>query len=145
MFCAKLIKRGIATDFEIFVEDDTAVFQPVDAAHDNGLFEFEPRNAISQQAARTVMAIIDMHFITSDAHIFGGGEPRRPRTDHADRLPTRRAGHNRFDPAFFPRRIRNELFDRTDRDRAVARKFDDTITFAQAILRADAAADFGHR
>src|SRR3546814_6280937 len=59
-------------------------------------------------------------------------------------LPAIRAGHEWLDPTFFPCGIRDELFNRTDGDGAVAGKFNDAIALAQAILRTDATADLGH-
>ena len=145
MLCTQFVERCVAADFETFMEDDAARFQPINAAHDNRLFEFEARNTISQQAPCAVMPVVNMDFIPGDAHIFGSGKARWPRANNTDRLSARGPRDDGFDPAFFPCRIGDEFFDRADRHRAVARKFDDAIALAQAILRADAAADFGHR
>src|SRR3546814_7264339 len=63
--------------------------------------------------------------------------------DDANGLPAIRAGHEWLDPTFFPCGIRDELFNRTDGDGAVAGKFNDAIALAQAILRKEATADLG--
>src|SRR3546814_2022914 len=85
-----------------------------------------------------------MDLIAGRTQIFRAAQPRRPGADHADRLPARGPGVERLDPAFIPRGIGDELFDRADRDRAVAGEFGDAIALAQPILWADAATNFGH-
>ncbi|MCY1171583.1 hypothetical protein D9M73_116970 [compost metagenome] len=144
MTLAQFVERGITANLEIFVEDDAARLQPIDPAHDDGLFQLEAGDAIGQQPACTIVTIIDVYVIAARAQIFGGAEACGACADHADRLAARRAGHERLDPAFFPGGIGDELFDRSDRHRAMAGKFDDAIAFAQPVLRADAAANLGH-
>ena len=87
MLLTQIIKGGVAPNFEVIVENDPACFQPVDTAHDDGLFELEARNTISQQAARAVMPVVNMDLIASHAHIFGGSEACGASADNADRLP----------------------------------------------------------
>src|SRR3546814_14980712 len=98
----------------------------------------------AQQAAHTVVPVVDMHFISRLAQIFRRGETCGTSADDANGLPAIRAGHEWLDPTFFPCGIRDELFNRTDGDGAVAGKFNDAIALAQAILRTDATADLGH-
>ena len=140
----QLLHGRVAPDLETFVEDDAAVLQPLDAAHDDVLFQLEAGNAIGQQAAGAIVPVIDMHLMPRRAQIFGGGEAGRPRADHTNRLAGGAAGHQRLDPAFLPGGVGDEFFDAADGDGAMAGKFDNAIAFAQPILRADAAADFGH-
>jgi hypothetical protein len=141
---AQIIERCVTPDIEPFVKDDAARLQPVDAAHDDLFLKLEAGNAIRKEAARAVMPVIDMQVIARDVEIFGGAEPRWSRTDNPDRLAARPPRRQRLDPALFPRGIGDVFFNRADGDGTVARKFDDAIAFAQAILWADAAADFGH-
>ena len=144
MLVAQLFQRGILAHRKAFVEDDAAILQPIDAAHDHILFQLEAGDAIGQQAAAAIMPVIDMHLIARDAQIFGGGKARWPRADHADRLAAIRPRLHRLHPAFGPGGVGDIFFDRSDGDRAVTGKFDHAIAFAQAVLRADAPADFRH-
>ena len=126
------------------MEADPAVLEPLDPAHDHFFFQLETRNAVSQQPAGAVVAVVDMHVIAGDPQIFGGGQPGWPGTDDADRLAFGATGLQRFDPTFFPGGVGDIFFHRTDGDRAVTGKFDHAIALAQAVLRADAATDFRH-
>ena len=144
MLGTQLFHAGVTADLEPFVEDDAAILEALDAAHDDILFQLESGDAIGQQAAGAVVPVIDMDFIARDAQIFGGGEAGGAGADDADRLAARGAGDERFDPAFLPGGVGDELFHRADGDRSVAGKFDHAIAFAQTVLRADAAADFRH-
>src|SRR3546814_6441922 len=76
-----------------------------------------------------------MHFIARLAQIFRRGETCGTSADDANGLPAIRAGHEWPDPTFFPCGIRDELFNRTDGDGAVAGKFNDATALAQAIPR----------
>ena len=144
MLFAQLLHGRVAADLETVMEDNAAILQALDAAHDHVLFQFEAGNAIGQQPAGAVMPVIDMHLIARDAQIFGGCEARRTRADDADRLSRSLAGDERFDPAFLPGGVGDEFFHAADGDGAVPGKFDDAIAFAQSVLRADASAYFGH-
>ena len=54
-----------------------------------------------------------------------------------------RRGRDRLDPALLPRGVGDVFLHRADGHGAVARLLDHAIAFAQAVLRADAAADLG--
>ena len=144
MAATQIVQRRVDPDRKALMEHDPRRGQTLDAAHDDGLFQLEPGNAIGQQPARTVMAVVDMHLIAVAAQIFRRGQPRGARTDHPHRLPAGTARDQRLDPAVFPGGVGDEFLDRADRHRAVAREFDHAIALAQSVLWADAAADLGH-
>ena len=143
---AELGQRRVAADLEILVEGDAAVGESSDAAPDDLLFELEAGDAVGEETARPVVAIVDVDVIALDPERFGGAQAGRAGADDADRL----AGaigerRERRDPALLPRGVGDELLDRADGDRAVTGELDYAIAFAQPVLRADAAADLGHR
>src|SRR5262249_30206232 len=90
------------------------------------------------------IAVIDRDLVTGGAQLIRGGEARGTGADDADALLQLARWLDRLHPAFFPGCVGDVALDRADRDGAVARLLDDTATFAQAILRANAAADFRH-
>src|SRR3546814_6184852 len=141
MLLAQRVQCRVLADREAEMEMDAALDEPVDAAHHHILLELEARDAIGEESARTVVAVIDMHLMPRGAQIFGSGQARGPRADDADRLAGRGALVHRFDPALGPSGVGDIFFDAAARHRAMARKFDDAIAFAQPVLRADAAAD----
>src|SRR3546814_10593190 len=145
MLLARRVKRRILADREAQMELDAALDEPVDAAHHDLLLQLEARDAIGEEPARAVVAVIDMDLMPRGAQIFRSGQPRRTRADDADRLAGRGADVQRLDPAFGPGGVGDIFLDAADRHRAMARKFDHAIAFAQAILRAESAADTGNR
>src|SRR3546814_6003425 len=139
MLLAQRVKRRILADREAEMKMDAALDEPVDAAHHDLLLQLEAGDAIGEEPARAVVAVIDMHLMPLRAQIFGRGQARRTRADHTDRLAGRRADVQRLDPAFGPGGVGDIFLDAAARTRAMTRKFDHAIAFAQAILRADAA------
>ncbi len=145
MALAQLRQRRVAADLKAFMEMDARCAETLDATGDDLLLQLEAGDAIDEQAAGAIMPVIDMHLIAMAPQIFGRRQSRRPRTDDADRLVRAVAdGDDRLDPTFLPGGVGDELLDRADGDRAMARKFDHAIALAESILRADAAADLGH-
>ena len=144
MLAAQLFQRRVPADLEALMKDDAAILEALHAAHHDILFQLEAGNAVSQQAARAVVPVIDMHLMARDAQIFRCREARGASADDRDRLARGLARRDRLDPAFLPGGVGDELLHAADGDSAMARKFDHAIAFAQAILRADAAADFRH-
>src|SRR3546814_3665619 len=77
------------------MKDDAPLRQAIDATLDDMLFQLEARDAIGQQAAHTVVPVVDMHFISRLAQIFRRGETCGTSADDANGLPAIRAGHER--------------------------------------------------
>ena len=140
----ELVEGRIAAHFEIQLEGDPALFEPLDAALDDILLQLEVRDAIDEEPAGAVMAVIDRHLVAFAAQLFGCGQTRGPGADDADRLGALAARPERLHPAALPGRVGDVFLDRTDRHRPMAGLFDDAIAFAQPVLRADAAADLRH-
>ena len=144
MLGAQLVERSITTHLEIEMKYDARSLQAIDPAHHHILFQLETGDAVSEQAACAIIAIVDVNLITGDTQLLGRGQSTRACADDADRLAAGRACFDWFDPAFGPGGIGDVFFDAANGNRAMARKLDNAIAFAQPILRADATADFGH-
>src|SRR3546814_20993779 len=89
MLLAQRVQCRVLADREAEMEMDAALDEPVDAAHHHILLELEARDAIGEESARTVVAVIDMHLMPRGAQIFGRGQARGPRADDPDRLAGR--------------------------------------------------------
>jgi hypothetical protein len=142
MLGSQVGEAGVTANLEIRVEDDARVGQQLDPAADDVLFQLEAWNAIDQQAAHAVVTVIDMDVVALGAQFLGGGQTGGAGADDPDRLAILTGGRARLDPALLPRGVVDVFLDRTDGDGAVGRLLDHAIAFAQAILRADATADF---
>ncbi len=59
MFRAQLIERGVTADFEIQLEFDAAIGEPLHAALHDFFLQLEVRDAVDQQSARAVVAVVD--------------------------------------------------------------------------------------
>src|SRR3546814_10279606 len=110
MTLAQLVHGGVAADFEILMKDDAPLRQAIDATLDDMLFQLEARDAIGQQAAHTVVPVVDMNFISRIAQIFRRGETCGTSADDANGLPESRAGHKWTDTTFFTCGNSDELF-----------------------------------
>ena len=129
MAILQLFKGNIAANLAIQLKLDTALFQQLCASFDNFLFQLEARNAIDQQAAHPVIAIIDHHLIAFAAQDIGRSQTRRPCPNNTDRLIALGHNLNRLYPAFFKGGFGNIFFHRTDSDR-LKTLFDNAIAFA---------------
>src|SRR5262249_21235241 len=94
--------------------------------------------------AGAVVAVIYRDLVAGGAQLVGGGKTGRARSDDADALLQLAHRFDRLDPAFLPGRVGDVALDCADGDGAVAGLLDDAAALPQAILRADAAADFRH-
>ena len=86
MAVADFLQCGIPADFKISVEFDTALFEQVDTALDDVFFQLEIGDAVYQQAADPVVAVIDMHLVAFASQLIGSGHAGGPAADDADRL-----------------------------------------------------------
>ena len=125
-------------------ERHAAGLELVVAAHHHVLLELEARDAVDQQPAGPVVAVVDRHL---DARAAAACPPPRGPPGPAPMMPTlsgRSATRpDRLHPALLPGGVGDVLLDRADRHRAVARLLDDAVALAEPVLRADAAADLG--
>ena len=142
---AQLVQAGVAADLEAEFELDAAIGQAGGAPLDHVLFQLEAGDAVDQQAAGAVVTVVDGDVITGFAQPLGGGQARGAGADDPDRLAAGGTGAQGLDPAFLPGLVGQVAFDRADGDGAVAGLLDGAGALAQAVLRADAAADLRHR
>src|SRR5690606_26429114 len=108
------------------------------------LLQLEIGDAVYEKPACAVVTIVNGNLVAQRAQLFGGGEPGRTRADNRDMLRAFDPGTERLHPALLPGGIGEELFNRADGHRAVARLLDDATALAQLVLRADTAADLRH-
>src|SRR5262249_6033297 len=104
--------------------------------------ELEVGDAVDQQAADAVVAVVDRDLVALAAQLLGGGETGRAGADDADAFGSLAPRLDGPHPALVPGRVGGEVFDRADGDRFKT-LLDDAVAFAQPVLRADAAADLG--
>ena len=71
----------------------TAIDQTLRAACDDFFFQLEVRNAVDEQSADAVVAIVHGHLIAARAQTLRRGEPRRSRADNADAFAALAARH----------------------------------------------------
>ena len=145
MLAAQILEAHVAPDIAIHHKLYAALGQTLGAANDDFLFELEVRDAIDQQAADAVVAVVHGDLVALHAqHLRCGHAAGTCANDpYAFLALARRV--DRGDPAVPERGLGDVALDRADRDRAMARLFDDAIALAQPVLRADAPAYFRHR
>src|SRR5580658_10876696 len=106
----------IAADLETRVKDHAAGLEQSVPAGDDPLVELEIGDAVDEEPADPVVAIVDMDLIALAAQLFGGSEAARSGADDRDRLrPFSRRGGG-LDPAAIPGGVGDVFLDRTDRD-----------------------------
>src|SRR4051794_10541246 len=120
------------------MEMHAALAQMTRPALDDGLFQLEARNAVDQQAADSVVAIVNVHLTALAPQFLGAGEARWTRADDAHRLRELADRVDRPDPAGVEGGVRYVLLDRPDGHGTVPGLLDHAVAFAQAVLGADA-------
>ena len=83
---AQFGERDVAADLEVQLELDAALGQQLRAAQHDLLLQLEVGDAVDQQAAGAVVAVVDRDPIALRAQLLGGGQARRAGADDADRL-----------------------------------------------------------
>ena len=117
--------------------------EQVGAAPDDGFLQLEVGDPVDQQAADPVVAVVDVDLIAEAAQLLGGRHPAGARADDPDGLRPLGPGLRRLDPAVAERGIGDVALHRADGDR-LETLLDHAVAFAEAVLRADAAADLRH-
>ena len=141
MALAQFAQGHVASDVAVQVVAHAGVLDQLGAALDHVLFELEIRDAVDQQAADPVVAVVDGHLVALAAQLLGGRQAGRTGADDADRLAALAQRLDRLHPALLPGGVGDVLLDRADGDGAVAGLLDDAVAFAEPVLRADPAAD----
>ena len=137
---AQLLEHDVAADVAVQVEGDLRVAQQRLAALHDLFLELEVRDAIDQQPADPVVAIVDRDLVALAAKLLGRRETGRAGADDADAFGPLAARPDRLHPAALPGGVGDVLLDRADRDRFES-LLDDAVALAETVLRADATAD----
>src|SRR5690606_36653820 len=140
---AQLLEAHVAANLAAQAELDAAIDQHLAAPLDHALFQLEVGNAVDQETADPVVAVVHADLVALLAQLLGDREAGRPRADHADRLGTLARGLGRLDPAHLERGVGDVLLDRAD-GHGLEALLDHAVALAQPVLGADAAAHLGH-
>ena len=101
-----MVFADIAVQFELHAAIDEALR----AALDDVLLEFEVRDAVDEQAADAVVAIVDRDLVAALAHALGGGEAGGAGADDADAFAALGARRDAARPSLRARRCRSGTF-----------------------------------
>ena len=85
MACAQLGEACVLADDEIEVKLDAALGQERVPPGDHVLLQLEVGDAIDEEAAGAIVAVVDMNGISLAAKLLGGGEPGGTGANDADR------------------------------------------------------------
>ncbi len=113
---AQLLRIDVLADVGVRDELDAGRAQQVDAAVDDALVELHVRNAVHQQAADAIGALVDGDLVTGFVELVGGREAGRTRADDGNALAAARRGHVRLDPTFGEAAVDDRVLDVLDRD-----------------------------
>ena len=130
-------------DLDAGAEDDAAVFEPPGEVFDNFFVELEVGDAVYQQAAGAGPHVKDGWCVAELGEFFGDGQARRAAADDGD-LEAGFLRHRRTVAAVaVAEEVGAEGFELADADGLFVADQNATA-LAEDLLRADAAADFGH-
>src|SRR5260221_5849562 len=141
MLFAQLLELDAAANIGIAAKGDAGVAEMPDTSLDDRFIQLEIRDAIDQQAAKAVSAVIDGYLIADLTQLLGSSDAGRAAADDADRLRQFGLWANRAHPSFSPSGVGNVALDGADRHGPVAGLLNHAVPFAKAVLGADAAAD----
>ena len=121
---AQLLERDVAADGDAEGELDALGDELLDAAIDQVLLELEVGDAVAQQAAGAVVALVHGHRVAGARELLRRGEAGRARADDADGMARARRGRLRRDPALLPGALDDRPLDLLDRDGVVVDRED---------------------
>ena len=113
---AQLRRVDVLADVGVDDELDAARAQQLDAAVDDALVELHVRDAVHEQAADAVGALVDGNLVTGLVELIGCREAGRARADDRHALAAARRRHVRLDPAFGEAAVDDRVLDVLDRD-----------------------------
>ncbi len=140
----QLVHGDVGADRGVQHELHPALDQAVDPALDDVLFQLEAGDAVHQQATGAVVTVIDGDDIARAAQTVGRSQTCGASPHDGDALAAFGQRADRFDPAVLEGLISDPCLDRADGHPIPSRLLERASAFAQAILRADAAANLGH-
>ena len=115
MPCAQLGEADVPADVGVEHERHAAVREALHATLDDLFLELEIRDAVDQETACAVVAIINGDLVASCAKFVGRREAGRACADDADAFDAFAWGCDRLHPAAIPCRVGNVAFDCADR------------------------------
>jgi hypothetical protein len=116
---SQLLVREVRADAHAVGELDALGLELRHAAVDQLLLELEVGDAVAQEAAGAVVALVDRDRVPRARELLRGGEPRGPRADHADAVAGALLRGLRDDPALLPGALDDRPLDLLDRHRVV--------------------------
>src|SRR5690606_19368633 len=115
------------------LEGDLRAPHHLGAAQHDLLLQLEVRDAVDEEAADAVVAVVDGDLPALLPELLGRGEAGGPGADDADREPVLDRRLDRPHPALREGRVGDVALDRADGDRAVPGGLDDAIALAEAV------------
>src|SRR5262249_20289773 len=97
---AKLFDRDVLTDMGVGLEDHALGLHLLEATIETVLFHLEVGDAIAQEAADAVAALVNRDLMTGAAQLLGAGQARGTRAHHRNLLAGQLLRRLRHDPAF---------------------------------------------
>ena len=119
MFCTDISKADVFAYCCVQFELNTTHFKLFITAHHNVFFQLEAWNAVSQQTASAVIAVINSDLQTCTTQNISCGQTTRTSTDDAYAFSAFDLRRDRKNPTLIPCSVRNILLNRTDGDGAV--------------------------
>ena len=116
---AHLVGVDVDADAAVGHNLEALGFHLLDAPIDDPLFQLEIGNAVDQQSADAIRALVERHRMSRARELLRACEPRRSRAHDCDALAGLLRGRQRRDPFFRPGVIDDVLLDQFDRDRIV--------------------------
>src|SRR5512139_879884 len=156
VFVEQALQRHIPADLGVEAEFDTHALEDFAATGHHRLFHLEFRDAEGEQAADLVVAVVHHRLHAVPRQHVGAAQSCRPGADHRDLLSGRHDVRHVGAPAGLEGLLGDVALDLADGDRAEAARVraaahglaeavgvEGARTFAQAVLRAHAAAHLG--
>ena len=119
MFCTDISKADVFAYGCVQFELNTTQFKLFIAAHHNVFFQLEAWNAVSQQTASTVIAVINRDLQTRAAQNISCSQATRTSTDDSHAFSALNLRRDRKNPPLIPCSVCNIFLNRTDGDSAV--------------------------
>ena len=108
----QVLDGQVDADVDAALEDGALGLHLVDPAVQEGLVHLEVGDAVADEAAGAVIALVDDDLVTGPGQLLGGRHPRRPRAHHGDELARVHAGAQRRHPTVLPAVVDDLLLDR---------------------------------
>ncbi len=108
----QVLHGQVDADVDAALEDRALGLHLVDPAVQQGLVHLEVGDAVADEAAGAVVALVHHHLVAGAGQLLGGRHARRPRAHHGHALARVHAGAQRRDPTVLPAVVDDLLLDR---------------------------------